>query len=61
MIPGPVTAQDLQLAALRELYPKRRILRVPWDSYTPGREDDIYALTLDELADLLAVLPAPRE
>ena len=60
MIPGPFTAQDKLLLQLRQQYPDRRILRVPWgwNSYTPGREDDVYAPTLYELAERLAEPPA---
>jgi len=60
VIPGPVTARDHQLARLRTLVgPARHIIRVPWgwDCYTPGREDDMYAPTLDELEARLAEPP----
>ena len=59
MIPGPFTAQDKLLVSLREQYPGRRIQRAPWgwNSYTPGREDDVSAPTLYELAERLAEPP----
>lgn len=49
-------AADRKLAQMREQVAPRRIVRTPWgwDCYTPGREDDIQAPDLDQLAARLA-------
>lgn len=52
MIPVPPTPQDRLLEHLRE-HSGYRILRAPWgwQAYKPGREGDVQAPTLEELAE----------
>lgn len=58
VIPGPVSAEDRQLAALRGQYPHRRIQRTGWGwlSYVSGApaDDDVQAPDLDLLGKRLA-------